>query len=79
MFDVDQDGLLVKVTDAAASLLTSFVAGIGRHKTAANAAITSPWSRGRTEGQVNRLNLIKRQMKGGAKVDLIEARLIGAV
>ncbi len=66
------------VTDAAASLLASFAAGIGRDKAAVAAAVSSSWSNGQTEGQVNRLKLIKRSMYGSAKVDLIEARLIGA-
>ena len=55
------------------------VAAIGRDKAAVAAAIREPWSNGQTEGQVNRLKLIKRSMYGRAKVDLIEARLIGAI
>ncbi|MBB3938323.1 hypothetical protein SAMN05216566_1457 [Aureimonas phyllosphaerae] len=31
-----------------------------------------------TEGHVNRLELVKRQMYGRAKLDLLEARLVGA-
>jgi transposase len=31
-----------------------------------------------TEGQIKRLKLIKRQMYGRAKLDLLQARLIGA-
>ncbi|WP_224005494.1 hypothetical protein [Aureimonas sp. SA4125] len=42
------------------------------------AAVTEPWSNGQTEGHVNRLKLVKRQMYGRAKLDLLEARLIGA-
>ena len=60
------------ITDAAISLLASFGAGIGKDKAAVAAAIREPWSNGQTEGQVNRLKLIKRQMYGRAKVDLIE-------
>jgi len=40
--------------------------------------IVSPWSNGQTEGQITRLKLIKRQMYGRAKLDLLQARLIGA-
>ena len=36
------------------------------------------YSNGPVEGHVNRLKLIKRQMYGRAKIDLLEARLIGA-
>lgn len=39
-------------------------------------AIVSPWSNGQTEGQVNRLKLLKRQMYGRAKFDLLKARLL---
>ncbi|MCJ2121597.1 hypothetical protein [Methylobacterium sp. J-077] len=35
------------------------------------------WSNGQTEGQITRLKLVKRQMFGRAKLDLLEARLIG--
>ena len=66
------------ISDAATSLVASFGAGVSRDKAAVAAAISSPWSNGQTEGQVNRLKLIKRRMYGRAKVDLIEARLIGA-
>ena len=45
---------------------------------AVRAAVTEPWSNGQTEGQVNKLKLVKRQMYGRAKIDLLEARLLGA-
>jgi transposase len=41
-------------------------------------AIDEPWSNGQTEGPVSRLKLVKRQMYGRAKLDLLEARLVGA-
>jgi transposase len=45
---------------------------------ASAAAITTAWSNGQTEGQITKLKLIKRQMYGRAKLDLLEARLVGA-
>ena len=60
------------------SLLASFARGIVNDEAAVRAAITEPWSNGQTEGQVNRLKVIKRQMYGRAKIDLLEARLIGS-
>jgi len=39
---------------------------------------TEPWSNGQTEGQITRPKLVKRRMYGRAKLDLLEARLIGA-
>ncbi|QCL92689.1 transposase (plasmid) [Agrobacterium tumefaciens] len=41
-------------------------------------AITSQWSNGQTEGQITKLKLIKRQMYGRGKLDLLEARIVGA-
>ena len=66
------------IVDATTSLLASFAAGIVKSKAAVRAAITEPWSNGQTEGQVNKLKMVKRQMYGRAKIDLLEARLIGA-
>ena len=51
---------------------------VAKDLAAIRAAITEPWSNGQTEGQITRLKLIKRQMYGHAKLDLLEARLIGA-
>ena len=42
------------------------------------AALTLPWSNGQTEGQVTRLKLVKRQMYGRAKLDLLARRLLSA-
>ena len=42
------------------------------------AAIISPWSNGQTEGQITKLKLVKRQMYGRGKIDLLQARIIGA-
>lgn len=61
---------------AATSLLGSFAAGVSRDRAAVAAAITSQWSNGQTEGQITKLKLVKRQMYGRAKIDLLEARLI---
>jgi len=41
------------------------------------ATMTQPWSNGQTEGQITKLKLVKRQMYGRAKLDLLKARLIG--
>jgi transposase len=42
------------------------------------AALTLPWSNGQTEGQVTRIKLVKRQMYGRAKLDLLARRLLSA-
>jgi transposase len=48
-----------------------------KDRAAIAAAIVTAWSNGQTEGQITKLKLIKRQMYGRAKLDLLEARLIG--
>lgn len=63
---------------AKASLVSSFANGVEKDMAAVRNAITSPWSNGQTEGQITKLKLIKRQMYGRAKIDLLQARLVGA-
>ena len=63
---------------ARSSLVTSFASGVIKDKAAVSAAITSPWSNGQTEGQITKLKLVKRQMYGRGKRDLLQARVIGA-
>jgi transposase len=66
------------IADAAPSLIASFTSGITKDKATVRAAITEPWSNGQVEGQITKLKLVKRQMYGRAKIDLLQARLIGA-
>ncbi|MCE4227013.1 ISL3 family transposase [Methylobacterium sp. C25] len=65
------------LTRAEASLVASFARGVGQDRSAVRAAITLPWSNGQTEGQITKLKLVKRQMYGRGKMDLLQARLIG--
>ncbi len=60
------------------SLIGSFAGGVEKDIDAVRNAIISPWSNGQTEGQITRLKLIKRQMYGRAKLDLLQVR-IGAL
>ena len=60
------------------SLVASFANGVLKDRAAVAAAITSPWSNGQTEGQITKLKLVKRQMYGRGKLDLLQARVIGA-
>ena len=64
------------LSDAAESEMASFAEGIAADKAAVTAAVIEPWSNGQTEGQVTKLKLVKRQMYGRAKVDLLRARLM---
>ena len=53
--------------------------GVAKDIAAVHAAILSQWSNGQTEWQIAKLKLVKRQMYGRGKLDLLlQARLIGA-
>ena len=56
--------------------LERFASGIQKDTAAVLGAITSPWSNGQVEGQVTRVKLLKRQMYGRAKFDLLRARIL---
>jgi len=58
--------------------LRQFAQGVERDRTAVEAALTRTESNGQTEGQVTHLKLIKRQMYGRAKFDLLRLRVIHA-
>ena len=66
------------IAAAKESGLASFATGIASDRDAVRAALVQPWSNGQTEGQITKLKLVKRQMYGRAKLDRLEARLIGA-
>ena len=59
--------------------LASFVNGIRRDYPAVRAAFSSEWSNGITEGHVNRLKFLKRQMFGRAHLDLLRVKVLYAV
>jgi transposase len=66
------------IEKARTSLVASFANGIIKDQAAVTAAITSLWSNRQTEGQITKLKLVKRQMYGRGKIDLLQARVIGA-
>ena len=53
-----------------------FARGLTTDLAAVRAGLTLPWSNGQTEGQVNRLKMLKRQMYGRANIDLLRQRLL---
>ena len=53
-----------------------FANGVEQDRTPVEKAFESEWSQGQTEGQVNRLKFIKRQMYGRANFDLLRARVV---
>jgi transposase len=62
---------------ARTSLVASFANGVMKDQAAVAAAFTSGWPNGQTEGQITKLKLVKRQMYGRGKIDLLQARVIG--
>ena len=70
------DALAQWLDEADKSLLAAFARGLDKDQTAVAAALTEPWSNGQTEGQINRLKLLKRSMYGRANIDLLKARLV---
>ncbi len=68
---------IVKAYDSGIKELRSFANGLQKDFLAVREATTSPWSNGQTEGQVNRLKLLKRQMYGRANFDLLKGQTGG--
>ncbi len=64
------------IAEAKTSMLASFGRGIAADQQAVEVALTEQWSNGPTEGLVTKLKLIRRQMFGRGKLDLLRARLI---
>ena len=58
--------------------MLAFATGLEKDRSAVEGAIAQPWSNGQTEGQVNRLKMLKRQMYGRAKFDLLRRRVLYA-
>lgn len=56
--------------------LHSFANGLQRDLAAVTAGLTLHWNSGAVEGQVNRVKMLKRQMYGRAKFDLLRRRIL---
>jgi transposase len=56
--------------------MVSFANGLETDRAAVEASMRYEWSNGQLEGQVNRLKVIKRQMYGRAKFDLLRKRVL---
>ncbi len=70
------DGWLQSAVASSVPELRTFAAGIRRDRPAVEAALAHSWSSGQVEGQVCRTKLIKRQMYGRAKFDLLRKRVL---
>lgn len=67
---------LAEVKGSPIPSLRHFAIGLERDFEAVYNACSMDWSNGQVEGQVNRLKLIKRQMYGRAKLDLLKKRVL---
>jgi transposase len=73
------EGLDAWLIDARASgiyAMQRFVKTIRQDLEAVRNAMSEPWSNGQTEGQINRLNTLKRAIYGRASVELLRARMM---
>ena len=70
------DAWLTESEQSGVYSLQTFALGLQQDISAIRAALETAWSNGQTEEQVTRLKLIKRQMYGRAKFDLLRLRVI---
>jgi transposase len=70
------DAWLARALTSSVKPLQRFATGLGEDYVAIKAAITLPWSNGPVEGQINRLKMLKRQMFGRARLDLLSRRFV---
>jgi transposase len=70
------DPWLERAATSAVSPIQRFAKGLSDDYAAIKAGITLPWSNGPVEGQINRLKMLKRQMFGRARLDLLHRRFV---
>jgi transposase len=67
---------LVRAAQSTLPPFRRFAKGLRADLAAVQAAVTLPWSQGPIEGQINRLKMLKRQMFGRARLDLLARRFL---
>jgi transposase len=72
------DNWLEQAAHSGLAALRSFASGLRSDYEAVRAALTVMWSNGPTEGHINRLKCVKRQMYGRGSLDLLRRRLLAA-
>lgn len=70
------DGWVARCVQSEIAELQTFAKGLQQEYASIQAALSEPWSSGQVEGQVTRLKLVKRQMYGRAKCDLLRKRVL---
>jgi transposase len=72
----DLEGWVQAATTRGVPELANFAAGLGKDWKAVLAGLSLPWSSGVVGGHVNRIKMLKRQMFGRAKPDLLRKRVL---
>ena len=70
------DGMTEVHGPGVARELSGFAEGLKQDEAAVKAALSLGWSNGQTEGHINRLKLLKRQMYGRAGFTLLRRRVL---
>jgi transposase len=70
------DPWLKRATTSAVDAVQRFAAGLYEDYEAVKAGVTLPWSTSPVEGHINRLKMLKRQMFGRARLDLLSRRFV---
>ncbi len=70
------DGWLAEAEQSDLPEMSGFALGIRRDRAAVDAGLTLEWSNGQTEGFVNKLKTLKRQMFGRAGLALLRERML---
>src|SRR4029453_16564452 len=72
------DPWLQRATASAVGAVRRFATGLYEDYEAVKAGVTLPWNSGPVEGHINRLKMLKRQMFGRARLDLLSRRFVRA-
>jgi transposase len=67
---------LKRATTSTLEALRRFATGLYEDYAAVKAGVTLPWSTSPVEGHINRLKMLKRQMFGRARLDLLSRRFV---
>jgi transposase len=70
------DAWLQQATTSSLAVFRRLAKSFQRDSAAVKAGLTLPWSSGPVEGHINRLKMLKRQMFGRARLDLLSRRFV---
>jgi transposase len=72
------DPWLQRASPSTLEAIQRFATGLSEDYAAVKAGVTLPWSTSPVEGHINRLKMLKRQMFGRARLDLLSHRFLRA-